>query len=126
MKRGIFGICLLIGLLALGIAAMLTAKHQLTPIEEDLGQVSQAALHGDWQKTAALTGKARAAWEDCRDLFSCFAQQEEIHEIDRLYDQLEIYAVAGEKRLCSSIAAQLRNLTKELQEDQLLNLPHLL
>ena len=126
MKRGAFGVVLLAALLVLGIFIMVYAGQKLDPIVSSLDLASQEALRGNFKETAALAGWARAAWEDCQFPFSCLAQQEEIHEIDHLYKQLEVFEAAGNRIFCSSTCARLRDLTQELKEDQTLNLHHLL
>ena len=126
MKRGYLGMALLGAILLLSILISGISARRAEPIHENLEQAAGAALRGDWQKTAALTGKARAAWEDGKFYFSCFAHQDEVRDIDSLFGQLEIYQSAREGPGCSALCVMLENLTRELQEDQCLNLHHLL
>lgn len=123
MKRGVFGVCLLAGLLLLGLLVTAYAARRLDPIADDLELALQAADLGQGQKAAALADKARAAWEDCRNVFSCLSQQEDIHRIDRLYVQLEN---CSRLEAYGDLCRMLRDLTQELREDQTLRLPHLL
>ena len=126
MKRGLFGmgilaVLLIVCLIVMGMAAVLPRQ-----ITEDLQGAADAALAGDWEKTAALTEKARTAWREIRPFYCCITHQDALQEIDSLFLQLDAYQQTGEAgsygAACLSLAAQ----TRSLGEDQLLTIWQLL
>lgn len=126
MKRGAFGCILLIALFFFSLTGIRTAHQELSPIARRMDMASEAALQSDWQKTAALTREARAAWEDYRFKYSCLSQQEDVREIDGLYDEVQVFLKAGESVHCSAACAALKNQLLGLLEDQKLSFPSLL
>ena len=126
MKRGLFGCLLLIVLLSAGLTELKATRQLLKPIVSHAELASQTVLQGDFEKTAALTEKARAAWEKTRGRFSFLNEQEAVREIDRLYDEAEVFLRSGEKIHCSAAFASLKNQLQALLEDQQLSLPNLL
>ena len=126
MKRGFIGIFLLLLLLFGGLSQIKAAREDLKPIEQTVSLAGQAALAGDWEKTAALTKKARAAWETHILKFSCLAQQQSVREITSLYDEVEVFLAAREAVHCSATCAVLKNQLQALLEDQALELQNLL
>ena len=126
MKRGLFGMGILAVLLIVCLIVMGTAAVLPRQLAEDLQGAAEAALAGDWEKTAALTEGARAAWGEIRRFYCCITHQDALQKIDSLFSQLEAYRRAGEAgsygAACLSLAAQ----TRSLGEDQLLTLWQLL
>ena len=126
MKRGVFGILLLILILFLGLTQMRDSRSNLKPIAADMELASQAVLQGDIKKAAALTDRARAAWEDYRLKFSSLSQQQAVRSVDSLYDEVKVFLIAGETVHCSATCEVLKNQLLALLEDQQLNLLNLL
>ena len=126
MKRGFFGIFLLLLLLFGGLSQGRSARRDLKPIADTMMLAGQAALEENWEQTAALTEKARAAWESCISKFSCLAPQQSVREISALYEEVEIFLKAEEGGHCSAACSMLKNQLLALLEDQALNLQNLL
>ena len=126
MKRGFFGIFLLLLLFFGGLSQGRSARQNLKPIAQTMSLAGQAALEEDWEKTAALTGKARTAWESYTLKFSCLAQQQSVREITALYEEVEIFLKAEEGGHCSAACSMVKNQLLALLEDQALNLENLL
>ena len=126
MKRGSFGVVLLAGLFFLSLTEARSVRQDLTPVAAYMEQASQTVLRGDIEKTAALTGQARAAWEAWRLKYSSLTQQQEVWEIDRLWEEVEVFLTAGETVHCSAACAELKNQVQALMEDQQLSLHNLL
>ena len=126
MKRGTFGVIVLLALFAGSFTAMNTVRSQLSPVISRMELASRAAGEGDLQKTAALTEEARAAWETYRLKFSCLSPQESVREIDSLYERVRVYGEAEEPAHCRETCTILKNRLEALLEDQLLTLKNLL
>lgn len=119
MKRGVFGILLLLVIFAGSFLYSFLVKNQICPLIENLEQASQAVLREDLKETAALTEKVSAAWEDYRLKFSCFSHQNSVREIDSLMSEIKVFYTAGELTLCRAACVQLKNQMQALLEDQL-------
>ena len=126
MKRGVFGVILLVLIFFLGLTQMRDSRKELRPIAADMELASQAVLQGDLKKAAALTDGARAAWEDIRLKFSCLSQQQAVRSIDSLYDEVRVFLIAGEAVHCGAACEALKNQLRALQDDQQLDLLNLL
>ena len=126
MKRGLIGGILMVLLLFAGLTEMKTVRRELNPMADTMEQAAQAVLRGVYKKTAALTAKARAAWEDSHFRFSCLSHQQAVRQIDGLYDEVEVFLQAKEKVHCSAACQALKNQLRALLEDQKLDLPNLL
>ena len=126
MKRGFFGPILLAVILTVSLLIGAAAKKELAPIAGDVDLASETVLQEQWQKTAALTEKSRAAWNEIRMKFSCLSQQQAVREIDSLYDQVEVFLNAEEAVHCSATCADLKNHLQALLEEQKLCLSNLL
>ncbi len=126
MKRGMFGMGILAVLLILCLIFMGTAAVLPREICQNLYEAADTALLGDWEKTAALTEEARAAWEDIRLFYRCITYQDQIQEIDSLFSQLTAYERAQDGGTCGATCLSLADETRALGEDQLLTLWNLL
>ena len=125
MKRGIFG-CVLLGLLlAFSLQISRQARKEILPIAGEMSQAQEAILREDYKKTAALTDGARAAWEKYRAKYSSLGDQQQIRNIDSLYDEVKVFLTAGETVHCSAACAELKNQLLALLEDQKVNIPNL-
>ena len=125
MKRGVFGCVLLVFLLLLSLTLMRQVRRDLRPIAGDMELASEAVLREDFEKTAALTDGARTAWKEYRLRYSCLSPQQQVRQIDSLYDEVRVFLTAGETVHCSAACEELKNQLLALMEDQQLNLPNL-
>ena len=125
MKRGLFGVILLLCLIFGGLHQIRQVRKDLSPIIGDMELAAQAILQEQDQKTAALTDGARAAWEQYRTKYSCLNDQQQVRQIDSLYDEVMVFLTAKERVHCSAACMALKNQLLALQEDQSLNLPNL-
>ena len=126
MKRGTFGAVLLAALFFLCLSEMRFARRELKPMAGQIRQAAEAAALGDYEKTAALTEKAGAAWEKCRGKFSCLSQQQAVRDIDGLYDEVRVFLLAKEQVHCAAACENLKNHLLALLEDQKLCFANLL
>lgn len=126
MKRGTFGILLLLLLLFAGLLESRSVRRDFSPIAYGMEQASQAVRRGDTKKAAALTGQARAAWEDFRAKYSSLTQQQDVWEIDSLWDEVQVFLESGETVHCSAACAELKNHLQAMLRSQQLSLHSLL
>ena len=91
MKRGIFGCVLLALLLAFSLQISRQTGRELLPMAGELALAQEAILREDYKKTAALTDGARAAWEQYRAKYSSLGDQQQIRNIDSLYDEVRVF-----------------------------------
>ena len=126
MKRGTFGILLLILLFFAGLSSMRSVREEIRPIAGNMELAAQAALREDYGQTAALTEKARTAWNENHLKFSLLSDQATVRTIDSLYDEVEVFLKAEEKVHCSAACQALKNQLQALMEEQNLSLPILL
>lgn len=126
MKRGIFGILLLLLLFFGGLAESRSVRRDLTPIAYSVEQASQAVQKGDTEKTAALAEKARAAWENFEVKYSSLTQQQDVWTINILWDEVQVFLESGETVHCSAACAELKNLLRAMLRDQQLSIQSLL
>ena len=91
MRRGILGLCLLLVLLAMSFWAQRAGDRAASEVSQILYEAAQCAMEEQWQKAAALTEMAAAAWEDTRLLQNMLHNREPVQNVDVLFSQLEAY-----------------------------------
>ena len=126
MKRGIFGVILLLLLFFGGLLESRSVHRDLAPIAYGMEQASHAVRMGDTKKAAALTGKARAAWEVFETKYSSLTQQQDVWEIDSLWDEVQVFLESGETVHCSAACAELKNHLRAMLQNQQLSIHSLL
>lgn len=126
MRRGLLGMGILAVLLILCLMIMTAAAVLPRQLAADLQAAAEAALSEDWEKTAALTGKARAAWEEIRLFYCCITSQDEIQEMDSLFLQAAAYVQAEETGSCAAACLSLADQARSLGEDQILTIQYFL
>ncbi len=119
MKRGTFGVILLLVILIGSLLCSLMVRNQIGSLTEDLERAAQAALRKDYKETAALTEKVSTAWKKYRMKFSCLSHQDAVREIDSLFAQMEVFQSTEEAACCSAACVMLKNQLQALLEDQL-------
>ena len=106
MKRCRFGAVLLLLLLAATLVTARAGREGPLAVSRLTGQIRQAADQGDWEKTAALTEKAGAAWEQTWKLQRLLHHQEKLMQVRILLTKL---------RTCGKNPPAVELLTEELQ-----------
>lgn len=92
MKRCAIGGGILALLLAAGIALSFYIDFRERPVEAYLGKAAETAAAGNGTEGLLLAEKAREAWTQQWYLRSCFSPQEEVEQIDCLFEQLPLWA----------------------------------
>jgi len=108
---------LLLGLLivmALGGSAAMNRIHD--PVRQALEQAAAAALDGDMLRGAELEQQAKAQWERSRKLVCAMADHSPMDEIDRLFAQAEVYALAQKQEELADACAQLARLMQSMTD----------
>lgn len=112
MKRCVIGFVMLLVLLLGGLFSTGHMIRQHEPLTEALEQAAAAALQGDLDRAATISGGAREDWEKNRDLSAVFADHGPMEEIDGDFAQLEAYAAAGWEVefavLCAELSQKLQ------------------
>lgn len=111
MKRGWFGLVLLVILLAGGGLSAWTLSHRQEPLERALTEASQCALVNNWQEALALTHQVSQVWNHHWHITAAFSDHAPMEEIDGMLAQLEIY---GEKKDNLSFAVLCAELSREM------------
>lgn len=111
MKRGWFGLMLLVLLLAGGCLSSYCMARWNEPLEGILEQAAVQAQAGNWEQAEVLSGEARRRWEKHWHISAAFADHGPMEEIDGLFAQLELY---GQRQETISYAALCRVLAREL------------
>ena len=101
-------------LLVLFLAGMLSAWYmdrQHTGISRELEDSAWMALTGQWENAKAEALKAKSRWEENWDFRAVFGDHTPMEEIDDLFEELTIYAAAGERtefaRICAALAVRV-------------------
>ena len=121
MGRIIFGVCLLICVLTLGILVMFAMDNINTPVSQLLEQASQAALSGDLEQGVALANQAHAIWEKRWHAIASFADHSPMDEIDGMFAQMTVYGQTGNAEDFASHCSHLSMLVSAVGEAHSLN-----
>ena len=118
MKRLWIGVVFLAVILTVGIVLTRVFDRIHTPLSDDLGQASALALDENWEKATALTRQARADWEQYREFIAAVADHEPLEEMERLLDQLDVYADQRRTADFSATCVELACLADAMLESQ--------
>ena len=103
---------LLLALLLLGLLTSWYMDRQHRTISRELEESGWMALSGQWSNARERAQAATAAWEKNRQLRSALADHTPMEEIDDLFEELNIYAAAGERtefaRCCAALSVRIQ------------------
>ena len=112
MTRFWLGVGILVSLLFSG----LVLGVQMTGLNEDLSQqLSQAAgkaLEENWEEAAGLSKQAFRQWKKHRRFAASLTDHEPLEEMDRMFDQLQIYEA---RRMTTEYAALCKLLSRQTE-----------
>ena len=120
MKRCIFGVVLLVCLLAGCLLGDRAASRDPQIIADAMTLAAESAFQGDREKTAALTRGARAVWEHSRDLQNLVRHEDQIRQIDVLFADLEALRGREAGWLFGALCLNLRLRAQALGDQDLL------
>lgn len=118
MKRLWIGVGFLVVILAIGIALTAAFDRIHSPMADSLRQASQSALEQDWEKATALAQSARADWKEYRDLIAATADHEPLEKMEKLMEQLDVYAALRRTADFSAICIELAAMADAMLESQ--------
>lgn len=116
MKRFWIGICVLVFLLASGIAvsAVFCLAHE--PTAQLLQDACEAALEGDWTQATTLCHQAEDRWEAFWRFTAAFADHSPMDEIDSLFAQLEILGMQRNQEQFPALCARISELAEAIAD----------
>ena len=95
MKRGIFGLGILLLFLVLGLWGSYAMSRFHEPVSDTLEQAAQTALAGDLELAVQDAKAAQAKWERRWNQVAVLADHTPMDEIDAMFARLEIYGRSG-------------------------------
>ena len=111
-RRFILGISILIVVLALTIGTAIGMKAIHAPGEAALSEAARLALAGDLERAIPLAQGAYQRWQTYRGITAAFSDHNPMDDTERLFREMQVYAVAGEAphfaACCTQLSAMLR------------------
>ena len=121
MKRGWFGLGLLVFLLLGGLLATLYMGRTHREISRELEQAAAHALAGYWEEALEEARDAREDWEEGWHFSAAFADHEPMEEIDALFSQLEAYRATRDSVAFAAVCRQLARQVEAMGDAHSLN-----
>lgn len=112
MKRGWLGLGLLMIFLALGLVTSVVMDNAHRPTCDLLTQAADLSLAGEFDRAVALGREAKKRWEKQWNGTAIVADHSPMDDVDALFSEMEVYAVAGEG---PHFAACCRELSKRVE-----------
>lgn len=107
MNRFRIGMCLLIGLLILGIAVQIGTRRSQKPVAAALKGARISAMAGDWETADTMAAAAAQRWQDGWRRTAALADHEPMEDIDGMMVQLSVYAAGRETMEFAALCAEL-------------------
>lgn len=126
MKRSYLGLGLLILMLILSLGAGWAMGAVQAPVSGHLEQARELALAGQMDQARTQAEAARSAWDRWTGLRSWFADHSPLEQISGGFDQLAVYARAGEPVPFAALCAQLKSQVEAVGQAHVLNLRNFL
>ena len=121
MKRGWFGLGLLVFLLLGGLLVTGYMDRGHREISRELEQAAAHALAGDWEEALEEARDAREDWEEGWHFSAAFADHEPMENIDSQLSQLSSLASARDEVTFAALCAQLSRQMEAMGEAHSLN-----
>ena len=112
--RELLGVGILAALLILGFLCSWYLSRQPDEMSSAMDDACWLALSGQWKNARDLSASTRQSWEKGWRFRAAFADHTYLEEIDGLFQELTVYAAAGEQtdfaRTCALLAEKLKAL----------------
>ena len=109
--REVTAFALLVLLLAGGLLTGWYMGRQHDSISRELDDSVWLALSGQWDKARKTAEGAREKWEKNWHLRAAFGDHTPMEEIDDLFEEMKVYAAAGERtefaRVCGALSVRM-------------------
>lgn len=125
-RRFILGISILIVVLALTIGTAIGMKAIHAPGEAALTEAARLALAGDLEQAIPLAQGAYQRWQTYRGITAAFADHNPMDDTERLFREMQVYAVAGEEPHFAACCTQLSAMLKAMYETHNFSLKNIL
>ena len=125
-RRFLLGLAILILVLAFAIGAAISMKAIHAPGEEALAQAARFALAGDMEQAVPLARGAYQRWQKYRGITAAFADHSPMDDTERLFQEMQVYAVAGEAPHFAACCTQLSAMLKAMYETHRFSLKNIL
>ena len=110
--REMTAFALLAALLLFGLLTSWYMGRQHRTISRELEESGWMALSGQWSDAREKAREVKSAWEKNRQLRAALADHTPMEEIDQLFEELTVYAAAGERtefaRCCAGLSVRIR------------------
>lgn len=115
-RRFYLGVGILVFFLVLGIFVTLGLAHIHEPIAQDLEQASRIALAGDLEAGTQLALQAKGSWQRYWGCTASVADHTPMDEIDSLFAEMEVFALAQDPEHFAACCAQLARLVQSVAD----------
>ncbi|MBQ3000593.1 MAG: DUF4363 family protein [Oscillospiraceae bacterium] len=126
MKRFIIGLVTLTLLFSVGLFVSTATDKAYEPVVTLLEQAADTALSGSFEDAVLQAQKAKELWEKHKEKTATVADHTPMEEIDQLFTEVEIYAMAEEKPHFAACCAQLASAVQNMADAHALNFWNLL
>lgn len=116
MDRFLFGVFLLVVLLAVGLWSSFTMSDIHSNLCQTLSDAAEKTLEGDMEKGITLAKQAKQTWQMRWSRTAAMADHAPMDEIDGLFSQLEAYAEAKEATEFAALCGRLSQLVDAVGE----------
>ena len=125
-RRFLLGFFLLLLVLSFAIAAAIGMKAIHAPAEANLKEAARLALAEDWEHAIELARNAYNRWETYRGVTAAFADHNPMDDTQRLFEEMLVYAEAGEAPHFAACCAQLSTMLRAMYETHSFSLKNIL
>ena len=115
-KRFYLGLVILGLLLALGVGASVIMQVIHKPVADKLYTAADLALQDKMDEALALSKKAYDRWQRFHSFTASFADHSPMDDTDTLFQEMLVYAEAGEAPHFAACCAQLSAMLKAIYE----------
>ena len=122
MKRGVFGLLLLIVFLGLGLWGSFGMAKVHQPLSQMLESAAETALSGDLDTAATAAKEVQAEWERHWNRVAVLADHTPMDNIDGMFAQLEVFAQAGNHQHFAACCKELASMISATAEAHRLTL----
>lgn len=107
MSRTVIGAFLLIALLLGGLLVQQEMDAIHRPIAQMLEVSAESAWNEDWELVDALSAGAEKSWRSSWTFTAAFADHDPMEEVDSLFAQLTVYALARDSQEYAAVCREL-------------------
>ena len=116
MKRGWFGIGILVAFLVLGILVSAAMNKAHIPTCTLLSLAAEKTLAGDFDGAVPLALEAKGRWEKQWNGTAVVADHSPMDDVDALFSEMEIYAKTGEQPHFAACCLELSQRVEAVAE----------